>query len=288
MTAVIATISLKGGVGKTTVTAGVAEFLAGEFGRSVLLVDLDSQINLTTMFLGDARWLALNSAGHTLATLFADAVDGTAEFSLENTRQRGVSTVRGVGGIDLIPSSLDLIEVTEEVSAMRVRTDDTLAGVSALRDALAPITNDYDIVLIDCPPNMGPITLNGLALADAYIIPTIPDVLSTYGIPQVQTYIGRFGDEIGRRLVELGVVITKYKANSAVHRDTVTRLRRDPSIQNVLPGYLGEANAIVAAAAFAEYPTLRAKYGRTQFDQFRELAGTILIEATAKIPAATP
>lgn len=81
-------------------------------------------------------------------------------------------------------------------------------------------------------------------------------------------------------------MITKYKANSAVHRDTVTRLRRDPSIQNVLPGYLGEANAIAAAAAFAEYPTLRAKYGRTQFDQFRELAGTILIEATAKIPAA--
>lgn len=169
VTAVIATISLKGGVGKTTVTAGVAEFLAGEFGRSVLLVDLDSQINLTTMFLGDARWLALNSAGHTLATLFADAVDGTAEFSLENTCQR-VSTVRGVGGIDLIPSSLDLIEATEEVSAMRVRTDDTLAGVSALRDALAPIANDYDIVLIDCPPNMGPITLNGLAMADAYII----------------------------------------------------------------------------------------------------------------------
>jgi len=65
MTSVIATISLKGGVGKTTVTAGVAELMAGEFGRRVLLVDLDSQINLTTMFLGDERWLKLNAAGHT-------------------------------------------------------------------------------------------------------------------------------------------------------------------------------------------------------------------------------
>ena len=82
MTSVIATISLKGGVGKTTVTAGVAEFMAGEFGRRVLVVDLDSQINLTTMFLGDERWVKLNAAGHTLATVFADAVDQTLEFSL--------------------------------------------------------------------------------------------------------------------------------------------------------------------------------------------------------------
>ncbi|GAA1456634.1 ParA family protein [Williamsia maris] len=284
MTSVIATISLKGGVGKTTVTAGVAEFMAGEFGRRVLVVDLDSQINLTTMFLGDERWVKLNAAGHTLATVFADAVDGTSEFSLSETLQRDVSTVSGVVGVDLIPSSLDLIEVTEELSALRVRRDDTLAGVSALRDALASVVDNYDFVLIDCPPNMGPITLNGLAMADGYIIPTIPDVLSTYGIPQVQTYIGRFGEEIGRRIVELGVVITKFKANSSVHKETVTRLRRDPSIQNVLPGYLAEANSVAAAAEFASHPSLRAKYGsRGQFDQFRELTRTIIVEADDKL-----
>ncbi|MBJ7288079.1 ParA family protein [Williamsia sp.] len=284
MTSVIATISLKGGVGKTTVTAGVAEFMAGEFGRRVLVVDLDSQINLTTMFLGDERWVKLNAAGHTLATVFADAVDQTSEFSLSDTLQRDVSTVSGVVGVDLIPSSLDLIEVTEELSAMRVRRDDTLAGVSALRDALAPVVDDYDFVLIDCPPNMGPVTLNGLAMADGYIIPTIPDVLSTYGIPQVQTYIGRFGEEIGRRIVELGVVITKFKANSSVHKETVTRLRRDPSIQNVLPGYLGEANSVAAAAEFGTHPSLRAKYGsRGQFEQFRELTRTIMVEADDKL-----
>ena len=286
MTSVIATISLKGGVGKTTVTAGVAEFMAGEFGRRVLVVDLDSQINLTTMFLGDERWVKLNAAGHTLATVFADAVDQTSEFSLPDTLQRDVSTVSGVAGLDLIPSSLDLIEVTEELSAMRVRRDDTLAGVSALRDALASVVDDYDFVLIDCPPNMGPVTLNGLAMADGYIIPTIPDVLSTYGIPQVQTYIGRFGEEIGRRIVELGVVITKFKANSSVHKETVTRLRRDPTIQNVLPGYLGEANSIAAAAEFGSHASLRAKYGsRGQFDQFRELTRTIMVEADDKLPS---
>ena len=284
MTSVIATISLKGGVGKTTVTAGVAELMAGEFGRRVLLVDLDSQINLTTMVLGDERWVKLNAAGHTLATVFADAVDQTSEFSLADTLQQDVSTVSGVVGVDLIPSSLDLIEVTEELSAMRVRRDDTLAGVSALRDALAPVVDEYDYVLIDCPPNMGPVTLNGLAMADGYLIPTIPDVLSTYGIPQVQTYIGRFGEESGRRIVELGVVITKFKANSSVHKETVTRLRRDPSIQNVLPGYLGEANSVAAAAEYGSHASLRSKYGsRGQFDQFRELTRTIMVEADDKL-----
>ncbi|MBT0566475.1 ParA family protein [Williamsia sp. CHRR-6] len=284
MPAVIATISLKGGVGKTTVTAGLADLLAGEFGRRVLLIDLDSQINLTTMMIGEDAWLRLNAAGHTLATLFADAVDGTAEFSLADTLVHNVSTVTGLGGIDLIPSSLDLIEVTEELSALRVRRDDTGAAVGVLRDAVAPIAGEYDFILIDCPPTMGPITLNGLAMADGYLIPTIPDVLSTYGIPQVQRYVRRFCDEIDRPIVELGVVITKYRAASALHRDTVHRLRRDPTIAHVLPGYIAESTTVAAAAGHSRHASLRAKYGtHGQFDQFRELARTVLTEAADKL-----
>lgn len=284
MPTVIATISLKGGVGKTTLTAGVAEFMAGEFGRRVLLIDLDAQTNLTTMMIGQQRWLECNERGHTIATLFADVLDGGTAFDLDATCQRDVSPVAQARGVDLLPSSLDLIDLQEELSAKRVLADDHLAVVDELSTALRPIVDRYDYVLIDCPPNVGPFSLNGLAMADAYLIPTIPDVLSTYAIPHIQRQVSDFGAEIGRHIVELGVVITKYRPSSNLHVETVRRLRRDPAIQNVLPHYLHEGNAISAAAQYLPHTTLRAKYGyHGHFDQFREVAHAIMIEAQAKL-----
>ncbi|GAB85266.1 ParA family protein [Gordonia rubripertincta] len=284
MAKVIATISLKGGVGKTTVTAGLAEYMSAEFGQRVLLIDLDSQINLTTMMISEERWLELNTNGRTLATLFSDAVRGTRYFRLDEAIERGVSPVKKVNSVDLLASSLDLIEVQEDLSALRVEGRVPDGGTGFLREAIEPVLDFYDYVLIDCPPNIGPITLNGLAAADAYIIPTIPDVLSTYGIPQIQTRVRKIGHEIGRTIVELGVVITKYKANSAVHRSTAMRLRRDPTIQHVLPSYINEANSVAAAAEFTSYGTLRVKYGNQgQFDQFRGLTMDVMTEAQEKI-----
>ncbi|MFT4041690.1 MAG: ParA family protein [Gordonia sp. (in: high G+C Gram-positive bacteria)] len=284
MAKVIATISLKGGVGKTTVTAGLAEFMSAEFGQRVLLIDLDSQINLTTMMISEARWFELNTNGRTLAALFADAISGTSYFDLDRSIQRGVSPVTRVTTVDLLASSLDLIEVQEELSAMRVGGRDPKGAVTILRKAIAPIIGFYDYVLIDCPPTIGPVTLNGLAAADAYIIPTIPDHLSTYGIPQIQSRVRRFGEEIGRTVIELGVVITKFKSNSTVHRSTTRRLRRDQTIAHVLPSYINEANSIAASAEFAPYGTLKAKYGaQGQFDQFRGLTTDVMTEAQEKI-----
>lgn len=284
MAKVIATISLKGGVGKTTVTAGLAEFMSAEFGQRVLLIDLDSQINLTTMMISEERWFELNTNGRTLATLFSDAVNGTSYFRLNEAIERGVSPVKKVTTVDLLASSLDLIEVQEELSALRVVGRAPGNGTRFLREAIAPVGNFYDFVLIDCPPNIGPVTLNGLAAADAYIIPTIPDVLSTYGIPQIQSRVRKIGEEIGRSIVELGVVITKYKTNSAVHRSTTKRLHRDPTIQHVLPSYINEANSVAAAAEFAPYGTLKVKYGNQgQFDQFRALTMDVMTEAQEKI-----
>ncbi|GAB2659380.1 ParA family protein [Gordonia jinhuaensis] len=282
MAKVIATISLKGGVGKTTITAGLAEFMSAEFGQRVLLIDLDSQINLTTMMISEERWFTLNDHGDTLAALFADGIHGENHFCLESAVQRGVSPVKRVTTVDLLPSSLDLIEIQEELSVLRAT--DPGRALTILRDAVKPVIDYYDYVLIDCPPNIGPVTLNGLAMADAYIIPTIPDHLSTYGIPQIQKRVRRFGDEIGRTIVELGVVISKFKSNSRVHGSTVKRLRRDPTIQNVLPNYINEANSVAASAEFTPYGTLKGKYGNQgQFDQFRGLTSDVLTEAQSKL-----
>ena len=284
MAKVITTISLKGGVGKTTVTAGVAEFMSAEFGQKVLLIDLDSQINLTTMMISETDWFDLNTKGLTLATLFRDAVEGTSNFDVQASIQQSVSPVKKVTGVDLLPSSLDLIGLQERISALRVNDGSATSAVDILGKAIEPVAAYYDYILIDCPPNVGPITLNGLAMADGYIIPTIPDVLSTYGIPQIQTRIKEFAEELGRSIVELGLVITKYKSNSSIHRTTIRNLRRDQHIQNVLPVYLAESNAIAASAQFEPYGTLKGKYGNAgQFDQLREITKHIMTEAEAKL-----
>ncbi|MDG3012622.1 ParA family protein [Rhodococcus sp. D2-41] len=277
MTHVVATINLKGGVGKTTTTAALAETLSGEFGQRVLLIDLDPQTNLTIMMIGESRWGELDSTGRTLATLFESALgDRPGPVDVSTLIQRQVSPLSSVTSVDLLPSSLRLIELQDRI------TDIGEGNTEVLTRALKPVLADYDYVLIDCPPNLGAMTLNGLRLADAYIIPTIPDVMSTYGIGPVQERIRQFAEEWGTSIVELGVVVTKYRRASAVHRTTVDDLNRNKQISMVFPSLIPEANQIAAAAEFTDFGTLRKKYGNDgQFTVLRELAQDFI--ATTKV-----
>ncbi|MEE2031357.1 ParA family protein [Rhodococcus chondri] len=281
MARAIATINLKGGVGKTTTTAALAEFMAAEFGQRVLLVDLDPQTNLTTMMVGEERWKELNELGRTLATLFRRAIDPTAdEFDIEKALQHDVSPVRAVRGVDLLASSLDLIEIQEGLSHQQYADPESARPIEVLRSAIAPIADRYDYILIDCPPNLGMLTFNGLRLADGYLIPTIPDILSTYGIPQLQARVQKFADKSGHRIREIGLVITKYRSASNLHRSIIEQLQRDDRIANVVPAWVPEANQIAASAEFVPYGTLKRKYGNTgQFDALRMLTETVLMNA---------
>jgi chromosome partitioning protein len=275
MAYVIATINLKGGVGKTTTTAALAEFLSAEFGKKVLVIDLDPQTNLTTILIGESRWKELNDAGHTLLTLFKDALlpeDQPAQFDLAATAQRRVSPVREVTSVDMLPSSLDLIDVQDRLASMPSGRFFSNNPTDLLRKAVRPILDNYNFVLIDCPPNLGIITLNGLRISDGYIIPTIPDVLSTYGIPQIQRRVREFGASLGENITELGIVVTKYRVASSVHRNTVQRMEEDENLPRLFSTYVPEGNQIAQSAEFVDYGTLRQKYGyQGQFDTFRAL-----------------
>ncbi|AHK33022.1 ATPase [Rhodococcus opacus PD630] len=278
MTYVVATINLKGGVGKTTTTAALAEMMSGEFGQRVLLVDLDPQTNLTMMMIGERRWGELDARNLTLASLFeraASAAGSDFHFDISTIIERAVSPLRKVSTVDLVPSSLRLIGLQEKIGASGDAT-----GV--LLRALKPVLDQYDYILIDCPPNLETITLNGLRCSDAYIIPTIPDVMSTYGIGPVQQRIAQFGERWGKPIVELGVVVTKYRKASTVHRNTVEDLNRRRDIAMVFPSFIPEANQIAAAAEYTDFGTLRNKYGAEgQFTALRDLAQDFM--ATTKV-----
>ncbi|WP_068275216.1 ParA family protein [Aldersonia kunmingensis] len=279
MTRAIATINLKGGVGKTTTTAAVGEFLAAEFGQRVLLIDLDPQTNLTTMMIGEHRWQQLNDVGLTLGALFLEAVDPRGQyFDIDKAIQIDASPVNAVRGVDLLASSLDLIEIQEGLTYRQYRDPYATWPVELLLNVVSPVLPRYDYVLIDCPPNLGMLTLNGLRLAQGYIVPTIPDILSTYGIPQLQSRVASFAHRTGHGIKELGLVITKYRAASSLHRAVIEQLQRDERIANVIPAWVPEANQIAAAAECVDHRTLRGKYGAgEQFEELRNLTEDILL-----------
>jgi chromosome partitioning protein len=133
-------------------------------------------------------------------------------------------------------------------------------------------------------PGVGIVTLNGLRIADGYIIPTIPDVLSTYGIPQIQKRVGDFAENLGEKIAEVGIVVTKYRDQSALHRDTVRRLWENDELPEIFQTVVPEGNRIAESAEHVDRGTLRQKYGyQGQFDTFRSLAAEFIekVEAIA-------
>jgi chromosome partitioning protein len=278
---VIATINLKGGVGKTTTTVALGEILAGEYHKRVLIIDLDPQTNATTMLIGETKWKELNENGWTLAQLFKDAIADDPKqrkFNLDETLQKSVSNVRDVQTLDLLPSSLDLIDIQDQLGSMSSGRFHSDVPTDILRRAIRNILDDYEYVLIDCPPNLGIITLNGLRIADGYIIPTIPDFVSTYGIPQIKARVKQFADNIGETIEPYGVAVCKYDSRSAVHRNTEANLRKyeGPVFKTVIP----QSNQIAASGEFDETSstnTLRQKYGYAgQFEAYLSLAKDIM------------
>ena len=214
------------------------------------------------MLIGEEKWRKLNSKEHTLARLFKDALDPEEKrFDLEATLQRKVSDVTAARTIDLLPSSLDLIDVQDQLINTPVGKYGAVRPFDILWRATKGIIENYDIVLVDCPPNLGKITQNGLRISHSYIIPTIPDHLSTYGIPQIVTRVREFSEEIAEEIKPLGIVITKYQVQSTVHVNVLKNLRASNDAP-VFDTMIRQANDVAGAAEFSSYgKTLKQKYG---------------------------
>lgn len=282
MTTVIATINLKGGVGKSTTTVAVAEMLSATFRKKVLVIDLDPQTNATVMLIGEEKWRTLNDEGKTLAQLFKDALepDGKEKlFDIDKAIQKRVSNVADVQTLDLLPSSLDLIDVQDRLAGMSSGRFYAENPTDLLRRATRSVLDKYDVVMVDCPPNLGIITLNGLRISNGYIIPTIPDVLSTYGIPQIVKRVGQFSDTVSENIEALGIVISKYRAQSTTHNNVLRQMKRKsdaPLFETIIP----ENDKAADAAEYTPVSTLRQKWGyQGQYDRYEALTKEIMARA---------
>ncbi len=236
VTHIISFINFKGGVGKTTTLVQVAETLSAINKYRVLVLDLDPQTNATIALIGEERWQQADEDKQTLAHLFLDKLDGTNNFDLEKALIVGVSNLK-TRKIDLIPSSIQLVEAQDRMHEVAIKSSFTMSPMEIVKMELSGLFSNYDFILIDCPPNLGFITQNGLEVSHYYVTPVIPDVMSTYGIPQIIQRIEKYARTRKIPVKSLGVVVTKFNSSSTLHKSVVKMLPRQ------LAGYYTMAGA---------------------------------------------
>ncbi len=258
-------INLKGGVGKTTLTVALAEFLSEENGEDVLVIDLDPQTNATVALISQERWHELDELDLTIAQVFRDAIKGSRTFDAAKAIVSGTSNLHGgIPTLHLLPSSLDLIELQDEIPLVPNISKFTINPIEILKDGIANQLDKYDHVLVDCPPNLGIITQNGLRISDWYLITVIPDILSTLGIPQILKQVEEFADRWGQRPKPLGIILSKVRP-IRLH-DTVSGQLRARSAAGEYPKIfdttIRESSQTSAAMDFGtDVNTLKQKYG---------------------------
>ena len=286
-THILSFINLKGGVGKTTTAVAVAEMLAQEERKHVLLIDLDPQTNATVTLISEEQWADMDKEGKTIAQLFEDRLNpqNAPKFDIETAIARRVSTINdGIARLDLLPSSIRLIDLQDRIPMIALTGNFMANPLEILRVALQPVVDRYDYIIIDCPPSLGTVTKNGLRISTGYIIPTIPDIVSTWGIYQIVDNVARFSEDISRPIPALGIVATKKQTNN-LHDRVIADLEagrlgrfseangrpQPPLFTNKIPQTVAVARG---ADVDADIRTFKGKYG-TAYDALHGLTQEI-------------
>jgi len=281
MTHVISIINLKGGVGKTQTSIAISEFLASNYDKKILIIDLDPQTNATVSLMDESRWLEHDKKGNTIFQLFSDKVYNTELFDIDKSIVKNVSNIgSGIKNLDLLPSSLRLIDIQDKLPLVSNSGYFVKTPITILKESLESVIKNYDYVIIDCPPNLGLITLSGIFISDYYLIPTIPDILSTYGIPQILTRINAFKDDAGIDIRPLGIVISMFRSNNRLHTSIIESLKyreRKGDYPRIFDTYIPLSIKISEAAEFqSNAKTLVQKYGYDLNDSYKNLVEELM------------
>jgi len=230
---IVAMVNQKGGVGKTTSTINLGAALA-EAGRRVLLVDFDPQGALSAGLGTNPHELDL-TVYNVLMDRRADIYEAIQSTEIEN--------------IDLLPANIDL-------SAAEVQLVNEVAREQVLDRALRKVSDDYDVILIDCQPSLGLLTVNALTAAHGVVIPLICEFFALRAVALLVETIEKVQDRLNPRLQIDGVLATMYDARTLHSREVIGRLLEafgDKVFETVIKRTIKFADATVAAEPITTY-----------------------------------
>ena len=248
---VVSMTNQKGGVGKTTTTINLGAALA-EYGRKVLLVDFDPQGSLSV-------GLGLNPHDMEL-TVYNLLME-------RDVRVEDVVVPTGVAGMDLLPSNIDL-------SAAEVQLVHEVAREQTLQRVLAPAIAKYDVILIDCQPSLGLLTVNALTASDGVLVPLECEYFALRGVALLKTTIDKVRERLNPKLEIDGVLGTMYDGRTLHGREVMERLVQawgDIVFHTVIRRTVKFSDSTVAGEPITSYASTS-----TGAEAYRQLAKEVL------------
>lgn len=207
---VIAIANQKGGVAKTTTTHNLGVALA-EKGKKVLLIDLDSQASLT---------ISLGIEPLEIKRTVVDIL-----------KKKSVSIKEC---IYKVYTNLDIVTSIIDLASMEVEMLSRASREKILDRAITPIKNEYDYILIDCPPQLSILTINALSCADGVIIPVKTDYLAYRGLTQLNDSISEIKDLINEKLKIYGIIATFYETRVKDDKEILEMLKKEYNLIGII------------------------------------------------------
>jgi cellulose biosynthesis protein BcsQ len=203
---VIATVNMKGGVGKTTLTVNLATCLAKYQGKRVLVVDLDAQISATLSLIPPQEFARIRRDKRTLGQLIYKEIKPNSRIK-RTAEEVVISNVCQVENLSLLPGDIDLYD---EYLVSELLHKKALNGENCdfsdvwnrfeeelIKGILKPVINDYDFIILDCAPGYNLLTRSGIVASNFYLMPARPEPLSIVGIKLLEGRIAKLKDNYG-------------------------------------------------------------------------------------------
>lgn len=241
---VLSFLNFKGGVGKTVTSVNIAANISRLFNKKVLLADLDPQSSATFCLMPEDKYIEWTANGTLkdvyeayirreplpdIRSLIVRRVTVKTRNYIAQERKRHYFLPPGISNLDLLPSHLELVDIDYQLTELPEKH--AIIGME-----FEKIKDEYDYIICDCPPNLYILTLNGILASDYYIIPVLPDYLSTIGIDLLRRRIANMSKSFRKSFHCGGIVFTLVDIRTVIHNSRMREIASNMPLRRA--GYI--------------------------------------------------